>query len=383
MRRATIRLLLAVLPLLAAIPVHADGERSEEAEEETPPVLVEDPIGVPLRVRDFTFPSYLVLDFAPQPAAPLGRGRFGVELISSWVNDFQVSPEVEDYLRETRGGVRRPLDDADIEYIVSLPEGQGYYIDGEFGFYELGFWYGVSDRVDIGVGIRYIDFSGGRLDGTIFDFHDRFGFGQQGRDLVADDMFQIVVGENGTTLAHIDGPPERGPSDPSLYLRWALPGEPAGWRFNLSGGVKISTASGFRSSGSADVGLNLAADRRWRHNALILNASIVDPGRFEITDFDPATIKSLDIAWLYRFRRWRSTRVFLQALLAEHVLGDATDSGLSEPELQLTAGLKWDTGLGVFGFGLTENLLNYDNTPDIGVHLSWGYLSKGDLTERR
>lgn len=26
--------------------------------------------GVPLRVRDFTFPSYLVLDFAPAPAAP-------------------------------------------------------------------------------------------------------------------------------------------------------------------------------------------------------------------------------------------------------------------------------------------------------------------------
>ncbi|MGH9379665.1 MAG: DUF3187 family protein [Thermoanaerobaculia bacterium] len=368
--------ILALLALLAAVPGSAD--QTQGGEEEPPEVLVEDPIGVPLRVRDFTFPSFLVLDFAPQPAAPLGQGRFGVELITSRVNDFQVSATVQDYLRERGGGVRRPLTDADADFIVSLPEGQGYYIDGEFSFYELGFWYGVTDRIDAGVGVRYIDFTGGRLDGTIFDFHDRFGFGQQGRELVSDDYFQIVIGESGTTLARLNGPPTGGPTDPSLYLRWALPGEPGGWRFNLGGGVKVPAASGFRSSGSADVGLNFAADRRWRRNALILNVSVVDAGRFEITDFDPAAIKSLDVAWLHRSTIWPNTRFFLQALLAEHVLGDATASRLSEPEFQVTAGLKWDTGLGVFGFGLTENLLNYQNTPDIGVHLSWGYLSGGE-----
>ena len=37
-------------------------------------------------------------------------------------------------------------------------------------------------------------------------------------------------------------------------------------------------------------------------------------------------------------------------------------------------GMKWATRTGVWGVGLTENLFNYDNTPDIAVHLSWGML---------
>lgn len=45
---------------------------------------------------------------------------------------------------------------------------------------------------------------------------------------------------------------------------------------------------------------------------------------------------------------------------------------LSDPEFQITFGVKWATTDGVFGIGLTENLFNYANTPDIGVHLSSG-----------
>ena len=36
--------------------------------------------------------------------------------------------------------------------------------------------------------------------------------------------------------------------------------------------------------------------------------------------------------------------------------------------------MKWATRAGVWGVGLTETILNYDNTPDIAIHLSWGML---------
>ena len=59
-------------------------------------------------------------------------------------------------------------------------------------------------------------------------------------------------------------------------------------------------------------------------------------------------------------------------LLSEHPLRDFVESDLSDPEFQITFGLKWATKAGVFGVGLTENVFHYANTPDIGIHLSWG-----------
>jgi hypothetical protein len=365
------RALLAARILIAAAllfsPARVIGQSS---------LLVEEPLGVPMRVRDYTFPTFLVLDFAPAPAAPLGRGRIAVELHSSRVNNFQVSGMVEEYLRTSRGGLRRPLDQTDVEYILGLPDGEGYYIDGEFSFQELGVHFGITDRLDVGVNLYYLDFGGGYLDNSIFDFHDALSYGQQGRDLAANDTFQIVFGENGEGVVDIDGPPAGGMSDPTFFLRYAIPSDFHGWRFNVGMGVKPSVAKEPLSSGSADYGVVLAADRRWKRNAFIANISAVDSGPFSTLSLDPPLIPSIDLVWLHQFARWPHTRLFVQGLVAEHVLSEVTNSELGDVEVQLTFGTKWQTRAGVFGFGLTENLFNFDNTPDIGVHMSWGFLTR-------
>ena len=64
----------------------------------------------------------------------------------------------------------------------------------------------------------------------------------------------------------------------------------------------------------------------------------------------------------------------LERLVAEHPFRKVVDSDLSELETQLTLAMKWNTPLGVIGLGLTENVFNMDNTPDIGLHFSWGLL---------
>lgn len=43
-------------------------------------------------------------------------------------------------------------------------------------------------------------------------------------------------------------------------------------------------------------------------------------------------------------------------------------------EFQVTAGLKWNTSAGIIGLGMTENILKFDNIPDIGLHFTWGML---------
>ncbi|MEM1203739.1 MAG: DUF3187 family protein [Acidobacteriota bacterium] len=359
-------LILSILVLLA-VPAGAQPST----------ILADQGTGAPLRLRDFTFPSFLVLGFAPTPAAALGRGNWAFELHYSKINDFQVSQAVEDYLESTRGEMdRRPLGPEDVDFILGLPEGDAFYIDGEFDFFDFALHWGVTDRLDIGASFYYIDYSGGSLDGTIFDFHDQFGYGQQGRNFVADDQFQIIFGSGETPLQILDdGEDSGGFSDPSFFIRYAF--EPRGrWQFALQTGLKvpIASTSKFLSTGNLDVGVQLTADRRWGRNALILNASLVSAGEFDQTDFDPPLLPSLNVSYIRHLQRWPKARAILQANIAEHPFRDLVDSDLSEPQFQMTAGLKWDTELGVFGLALTENLLNYDNTPDIGLHFSWGFL---------
>ncbi len=359
---------LLLFPIWISVP--ASGSDS-------PTPLFSDPIGAPMRVRDFTFPSYALLNFAPQPAAPLGKGKWALEAQVSVVNNFQVSTTVEEYLEATRGNARRRLDPADVDFILGLPQGEGFYIDGEFQFTEMIFHYGVTKRLDIGVGVLHIDTSGGFLDGPIFDFHESLGYGQQGRNLVADDQVQIVIGQDGTGLALINGPADGGISDPSIYFRCYL-GSKGRWKFNLGGGLKVPIAEQDKllSSGGLDIGLVLTADVRRRKNAFIFNLGLVEAERFKLADVDPPLLPSLHTSWIRTLGKSRKTRFSLQILAAEHAFSDLLDSAISELEVQGTIALKRATKAGVLGIGITENLLAYDNTPDIGIHLSWGYLAK-------
>ena len=382
-------LLLGLLSMLGMAPVlMADADATEgpakENEDAAFGVLAEESVGVPLRIRNFTFPSYLVLGFAPTPAQPLGKGNWAFEYHFSQVNNFQVSTPVEEYLERTRDdGVRRRLGPTDVEAILALPEGDAFYIDGEFSFHDFTFYYGINDRLDIGLGWYYVGYSGGELDGTIFSFHDSLGFGQQGRDFVEDDLFQVVIGSDELPpLVLLDRPNAGGFSDPTLYLRYAFPRRSNGWQYALSAGIKFPTASStsLLSTGNTDFGIQLTADRRWKRNALIVNVDYVMPGTFEVNEFDAPDLPAIHVSFLHQMKRWPSTRLTLQMLTAEHAFRDLIDSEFSEltqAEFQLTLGVKWDTDYGVFGLGLTENLFNMDNTPDIGVHFSWGYLGIG------
>ncbi|MEM8994312.1 MAG: DUF3187 family protein [Acidobacteriota bacterium] len=365
---------IGLLALGAAAPWAPAAYADDVEDRGATPALASDPFGAPLRTRDFTFPSYLLLSFAPQPAAPLTRGKWAFEAHYSVINNFQVSAAVEDYLEGVRNGERLPLDEADAAFILGLPEGQGFYIDGEFEFFDFIAHYGVTDRLDLGVGISYMEFSGGFLDGTIFDFHDQFGYGQQGRNFAADEQFQIVIGQDGTGLALLDGPPDGGFGDPSVFFRYYL-GERGRWTFNVSGGVKIPLADeDFLSSGSYDFGLNLTAQASWSRHALFVNLSAVEAGEFENQSVQPPLLPSLHVSFMRAFGRDLKSRLFLQVLAAEHAFSDLFDSSLSELEVQVTLAFKRATRIGVFGIGLTENILAFDNTPDIGIHLSWGYL---------
>lgn len=339
--------------------------------------LISESLGAPFRIRDYSFPDFLMLGFAPSPAAPLGVGHSAYESHYSFINDFQLSPEVAYYLQQAHANGRRPLDETDIAFITGLPKGQSFYIDGEVTIWEFAAHWGLTERIDVGLSFNYIGYGGGTLDSSIFNFHDTFDIDQHSRDLVANDHFQVVMGITDNDPLVLRGPPTSGGlSDPSIYLRYAIPSDSNNWRYNLTTGIKVPLADEkvFLSTGSWDVGFQLVADRRFSRDALIFSMGLIFPGDIKLRNFDTPHLPFFNISWLHRFKGPTSTSYFLQMLLAEHPFRETINTELSDLEFQLTTGFKWNTSLGIIGVGLTENLFNFDNTPDIGFHLTWGVL---------
>lgn len=336
--------------------------------------------GLPMTVTNFTMPGFLILSAVPHSTWPAGKGRFISMMQFSSVNYFQVSQEVEDYLQATRGEYPRSLDEDDVDYIINLPEGKGFYIDGELLFANAFFVYGLTDSVDLAMRLSFVDYSGGSLDDVIFGFHDAFGLGQQGRPYVSDNKFQYAIGGDGQLFTSSLGrAPKGGMLDPQLFLRYGLRMPESPWSASLALGVKPplhTSSTNLIGTDRWDFGVLIGLERRWTRDVFVLNAALVYPGKIVAEDsgdasFNRPLMPSINLSWIHRLKHWKNAEVFAQAMYAEHPLRDLFDSEFTDLDFQLTGGLKWHTRYGVFAFGMTENLFNMDNTPDIGFHVGW------------
>lgn len=382
--------LLALLVATAAVaagvatPSARAGGDAADAREEA--VAIEDPElplaertrpWIPMRIRDLTLPGGIVMGFLPTTAAPLGRGQWAFELHYSRTNNFIASDRVELFLEE-RGLLRTELSDQDVLDILALP-GDNYLLDGEFGLTQLVAHFGVSKNGTLSLTVPRIGYAGGFLDSTIEGFHDTFGFSQAGAEYLPRDRFQVIFDFDespGAPLVLRDRPTRAGMGDPMLVYKHSLPPFGSGWRPAVQIGAKLAVADEekFLSSGNDDWGVQLTLEKGWRKYGLVLNASWVDLGDFE-AGLDGSNVAALHISWMRYYGR--RTLGVLQFFSGDNLFGDVTTTDFGEIEFQISAGFKVFFRRSFVGFGLTENLFNFDNTPDIGVHLMTGFFLTG------
>jgi hypothetical protein len=346
----------AALFTLAAIPVQGQTEL----------------LG-PLRIRDLTPFNLLRLDMLPAHAVTGDPGSWAIEAEISHANTFAMSGNVSNYL--ARRGARGPLAPADAEAIQSLGE-DAYYVDGEISEMDLTFHYGITQRSSIYVMLPLYDFAGGFLDGTVEGFHDTFGLGAQGRDFVARDRFQAVatLGKGRTTV--LDSPVSNGWGDPVVGLRHSWPVGESGWDLVLDGAAKIALRGErpFLSTGSNDFGLQASLQRRFRRQGIYLSASAVrTDGRVLGMPLGSRVVPTLTAA--YEVGVTRHTSAILQLYASESDVRDTSIEEIKANKYQASLGLRSRRGPLVYGFAVTENVVNFQNTPDIGVSLTLGWIS--------
>jgi hypothetical protein len=326
----------------------------------------------PLRARDLTPFGFLRLDMRPAHAVSIEPGGWALETEFASQNTWAMSPRVEDYLTGLESGGRRALGDTELAAIRDLP-GENYLVDLEMTMVDVTLHHAFTPRLSGYLITSAISYEGGFLDGTIESFHDTFGLSTFGRPAVARNDANVIYDLKSASFTQLGGPPTSGGFlDPTIGLRYS--GIPLGgaWQLSIEAAVKVPIAGERRmlSTGRTDYGLQASAQWRGARQAFYANASTVyfSGGDFWIRH-ERQIVPTVVLA--YEYALTANTNVTLQGYASTSVY---SRSETDLPELlgnkyQLTAGVRHRRGDVVLSFGITENVQNINNTPDVAFQL--------------
>lgn len=331
-----------------------------------------------LRARDLTAFGLLRLDMLPAHTADAEVGTWTLEVQYAYQNTFILSDNVRDYL-ESRNIGRQPLRAEDAQAILDLP-GEAYYIDGEVGLADLVVQRRLSEYWSAYLSVPYIRYGKGALDSTIESFHDAIGFSQQGRDLVARDQFQFVYDVGDVNFAQLDRGTRGGFGDPVFGIRYSLPQPRFGWDMvvELAAKVAVDGERILLSTGENDYGAQLTLQRRLgatgRHAIYLSGSAVYYAGGPETPGDESQVIPTLIAG--YSFGMTRNTSLILQGYASRSVVQNSTIEELTDDKFQLSAGIQARSRSILWSFAITENISNFENTPDVGLQIGLSYMPK-------
>lgn len=374
-RHAVLRRLAAALCLASAVAAPAVGQ--EAAAEQAGQDAAEPPVergwltlGL-MRVRDMTPFGLNRLDMLPAHAVKATPGTFAFEFNLSYQNTWAISNNVKDYLR-ARGVERGEITAVDVANILALP-GDAYLVDGEFGLLDLTLHHRLSSHWGLYATIPFYFFDGGFLDSTIESFHDNVGFSNAGREFVVRDSFTGIANLRRTgTQILITEKPDNDIGDPVIGARYSLKAVPQSWNMIFEGAVKLPRSDEERlvSTGEPDYGVQVSSQWFFDRNALYLTLAGVYYASPDAGLAPDTWIPTVIGGWETRVSE--HLNFILQVYASESTVQETNLDELSADKLQATVGLQWLYRGAVVRFGITENLANFSNTPDVGVTLSVG-----------
>jgi len=360
--RATAIAVVALVAGLAGSAVHADDEKY--------------PFYGLFRSRDLTTFGFLRLDMRPAYAVSIEPGTWAIETELGYQNTWALSPEVEKYFTSLEPTGRRDLGPDEIAAIQALP-GENYLLDLESANFDLTFHYKFAEHWTGYAIVSAVSYTGGFLDGSIESFHDALGFSTFGRKALTKNKVRLLYDLKGAQLVQLGTPTDGGLTDPTLGIRYTGFEMPDKWGFSIESAVKIPVAGerDLLSTGKTDIGVQASLQRFWTRNALYLNvAGVYYAGSDYPVKQDSRIIPTLVFGWEYAFTQ--NTNFNLQGYISQSVYTDEqTDlDELTGIKYQYTLGIRHRWNQVLLSFGITENVQNINNTPDVGLQLGVAWI---------
>jgi hypothetical protein len=324
-----------------------------------------------LRARDLTPFGFLRLDMRPAHAVSIEPGSWVLETEFDYQNTWALSPNVEKYLNGLEGSGRRHLGQQELADIRALP-GENYLVDLEMSTIDVTLHYKFSPHVAGYLIMSGVSYEGGFMDDTIERFHHSAGFHTFGRPAVARNDVNLIYELKSTSYAQLGNVPSHGGLlDPTIGLRYGVALD-SRWRISVEGAAKIAVAGKrmLLSTGRSDAGLQVAVQYRGNRQAVYANLAGVyyAGGDFPVRQ-EAQVVPTLILG--YEYALTGNTNLNLQAYASKSVYSHSeTDlQELLDNKYQVTAGFRHRTRDVIVTFGVTENVQNINNTPDIGFQL--------------
>ena len=329
-----------------------------------------------LPARDLSPFGFLRLDMRPTHAVLPETGNWSVETQFATQNTWAMSPEVETYLTGLESDGRRPLGETELAAIRDLP-GENYLVDLESTTADVTFNYRFSSHLSGYLITSAVSYDRGFLDGAVERFHHAFGLSSYGRPAIARNGVNLIYDLKSDSYASLGrSPTSGGLLDPTIGLRYSGIQLGRAWSLSLEGAVKLALDGerALLSTGRNDFGLQAAAQWRGARQAFYANASAVyyAGGEF-LVEHERQIVPTLIVG--YEYALTANTNLNIQGYASTSVYS-RRDTDLEEllgNKYQLTAGFRHRRDDVVISFGITENVQNINNTPDIGLQLgvSW------------
>lgn len=324
-----------------------------------------------LRARDLTPFGFLRLDMRPAHAVSIEPGSWVLETEFDYQNTWALSPEVEKYLNGLEPSGRRHLGEQELADIRKLP-GENYLVDLEMATVDVTLHYKFSPHVAGYLIMSGVSYEGGFMDDTIERFHRTAGFHTFGRPAVARNDVNLIYDLKSTQYARLgSAPTDGGLLDPTIGLRY---GTALGsrWRVSVEGAAKLALAGKrtLLSTGRSDAGAQVAVQYHGNRHAVYANLAGV---YYAGGDF-PVRARAQVVPTVilgYEYVLTANTNINLQAYASPSVYTHR-ETDLQEllvNKYQVTAGFRHRVRDTVVTFGITENVQNINNTPDIGFQL--------------
>ena len=177
-------------------------------------------------------------------------------------------------------------------------------------------------------------------------------------------------------LSFIGAPTHGGLLDPTIGIRYSGDRQMKGWDVVVEVAAKVAFRGeeNFLSTGKSDYGLQATLQRFSDHHAWYVSASgVYYDGSTNMTPTGAQIVPTLIVG--YERKLSPKTHLVLQGYVSDSVYSheDTDLQELLDTKYQLSIGIYRRFGRGVLSFAFTENLQNFNNTPDVGLQLGWAY----------
>jgi hypothetical protein len=331
-----------------------------------------------LRQRDLTPFGFLRLDMRPAHAVSIEPHSFAFEMELGYQNTWALSRDVEKYLTDLEPQGRRRIGPAEVAEIRALP-GENYLLDLESATVDMVVHYKLSSQWTVYGIATAVSYHGGFMDSGIEKFHDIFGFSSFGRPAISRNGTSVILDLKGGQAALLEAPRTSGFMDPVLGLRYTGFKLPGRWQMSVETAAKLPL-EGERmllSTGRSDYGLQMSVRRLGTVNALHMDlAAVYYAGEDAPIRHEAQIVPTLIVGWERQLTA--RTNLNLQGYASTSVYTrEQTDlDELLTEKFQLSLGLRHRFDCCLVSFGITENLQNLNNTPDVGLQLGFAWAPK-------